>query len=193
MSWETAASHVPARTPGERVIAADPDVERDATRRRRRRRATRARRPRRRGSPRRPRCRGRSATVGGAAGARTGSRDARRRSRSCPTVDTAGPRRVGVANGRDDPGRPIRTQRAGRSLGVLPVGEEAVDAGAGAAHVGAERACARAAARQRATTRDRSAGAGRGRGSPDSRERVERASPDASAKPAAPSRASKAR
>ena len=55
-------------------------------------------------APRLPRCRRRSAPGGGAAGARTGSRDARRRGRSCPYGRHSRACRVGLPHRRDDPG-----------------------------------------------------------------------------------------
>ncbi len=138
MSCETAASHVAARTPGERVIPAEPQVQRDGS-----------------GGGRddeppgqdagddqnRLHCRDADGDLHPSA-----AQPARElalamlddETAHAPTVDTAGPVASACRTGVTTQVWPLRTQRSGRRFGPLPVDEEAVDAGAGATHVGAE-------------------------------------------------------
>ena len=80
---DRARTTTPRARVGDAVIAAEPDVAARRRRRRPRRRATTGSRRRGRGSPRPRRRRARPAAAAGAAGGRSGSRDARRRIRTC--------------------------------------------------------------------------------------------------------------
>ena len=193
MSCETAASHVPARTPGERVIPADPHVQRDGSGGGRDDEP-----PGQDAGDDQHRLDGRDADGDLHPSAAQPARELALamlddETAHAPTVDTAGPVASRLPDRRDDPCRPLRTQRLGRCLGPLAGRRR------GRRRRGPRRSRRRgmrrprAAARTTGTRRDRSAGA---RARSCGRRTAASAASSASrrsAKPSAPSRASKAR